>query len=221
MTQLVMARDTDNIIENVYEACARRVEKQAKRNYLGMSEIGSSCEAKLWLKYNGYQGNRIEGRIARVFDMGNSVETRVIADLIEAGYEIDGQQLSFEDFDGKFKGHCDGIIYKVTQKPHILEIKSANAESFKNFQRKGIGCKPAYEAQVHCYMGYAGLTRALFVVENKNNQQLYMERVHFNSEIFQTMREKAWRILHLTTRPIGLDTECFWCDYKNSGYCGN
>jgi hypothetical protein len=67
-------------------------------------------------------------------------------------------------------------------------------------------------------MGYAGLRRALFVVEDKNNQALYMERVHFKPDVFETLRAKAWTILNLTAPPAGRKGGCDWCDHDD-GTC--
>jgi hypothetical protein len=183
------------VIESVLAACARRVNAEPRRGYLGMSSIGNHCARKLWLEWSGVARPGIDGGLARIFANGKAVEERVVEDLIAAGFPVEGRQLEFSDFDGRFLGHCDGIIHGVTKEPHVLEIKSANNDSFKRFEQHGLASVPAYAGQVQCYMGYAGLKRALFVVENKNNQQLYMERVHFDPRVFEALRAKAWMIL--------------------------
>ncbi|MDR0620309.1 MAG: hypothetical protein LBJ61_00275 [Deltaproteobacteria bacterium] len=211
--------DADKIVDRVFEACAKRENSGPKRNYLGMSEIGRECDLRLWRKYNGEPPNvDVEGRTARVFDMGRAIEARVIADLRLAGYKVHSDQLALKDFDDRFQGHIDGIIEGVTSKPHLLEIKSANHESFKDFQANGLACRPVYEAQVQCYMGYSGLKRALFVVENKNSQELYMERVNFDQILFNDLRDKAWFILNAIKAQMGecleSEPECRFCEYR-------
>lgn len=208
----------DHIALEVYEACAARVAAEPRRGYLGMSQIGKPCERALWLDVNGADRAPIEGRVARIFDCGNATETRVIADLRAAGFIIDGEQDGFEDFDGRFRGHCDGVIHGVTKRPHLLEIKSANDASFKNFKKNGLKSKPAYEGQMQCYMGYGGLERGLFVVENKNNQEIHTERVHFDRQRFEELQTKARRILTATEPPAktGDETECRFCDLRLS-----
>ena len=213
-------KDACELVERVYQACADKANAEPPRTYLGMSSIGDPCERKLWLAYQGVPKKPISGQRARIFANGHAVEARVVADLRAAGFEIDGQQLEFVDFDGRFRGHCDGVIHGVTAKPHVLEIKSANDEHFNKFVRHGIENSPAYAAQVQCYMGYAGLKRALFVVENKNNQKLHMERVHFEPARFENLRLKAWRILEAISEPEGKRTPLCgkWCDYET--VCG-
>lgn len=208
----------DRLALEVYEACARRVAAEPRRGYLGMSQIGKPCERALWLDVNGAERVPIEGRVARVFDCGNATETRVIADLRAAGFTIDGEQDGFQDCGGRFCGHRDGVIHSVTKQPHLLEIKSANDASFKNFKKNGLKAKPVYEAQIQCYMGYGGQERGLFVVENKNNQELYTERVCFDRQRFEELKTKAKRILEATEPPAkcGDETECRFCDFRVS-----
>jgi hypothetical protein len=147
--------------------------------------------------------------------MGHSVEARVIADL-RLVYKVDGEQRGFSDFGGRFRGHCDGIIRGVTSRPHVLEIKSANDASFKRFRELGIGARAEYAAQVQCYMGYAGLERALFVVENKNDQSLLVRRVRFDAEAFAALRDKAWGILEAKAPPAADRSDCRWCDHEGA-----
>jgi hypothetical protein len=213
-------KDASELVDRVYQACAARANAEPPRSYLGMSSIGDPCERKLWLAYHGAPRKPITGTKARVFANGHAVEARVVADLKAAGFGVDGQQLEFSDFSGRFRGHCDGVIHGVTAKPHVLEIKSANDENFKKFVRHGVESSPAYAAQVQCYMGYAGLQRTLFVVENKNNQKLYMERVRFEPARFESIRLKAWRILEAGSGPEGARTPLCarWCDYETA--CG-
>lgn len=216
MTSLDSAiSETGWIVSRIYEACSARAGREPRRGYLGMSQIGGECELKIWLDVNEGSPAPLDGRLARIFDNGNAVEERVVADLLEAGYPIDGRQMAFEDFGGRFKGHCDGVIHGITKEPHILEIKSANDSSFKNFKAHGLASKPAYAGQVQCYMGYSGLKRTLFVVENKNSQELYMERVAFHRPAFDALREKAWRILDSPLPPLPRkNSGCWWCDYR-------
>lgn len=206
----------DRVTLEVYEACARRVAAEPRRGYLGMSQIGKPCERALWLDINGAERVPTPGRTARIFDCGHATEARVIADLRAAGFVIDGDQDGFEDFDGRFRGHRDGVIHGVTKQPHLLEIKSANDASFKNFKKNGLKSKPVYEAQMQCYMGYGGQERGLFVVENKNNQEIYTERVYFDRQKFDDLKAKAGRILAAAEAPdkITDETECRFCDFR-------
>ena len=205
------------LVNEMYEAACR--ERGEQRNYLGMSSIGDPCKRKLWLSFMGYDPLPIEGRAAMIFDLGSRVEDAVIHWLEAAGYTIEGQQQDFTAHNGFFRGHCDGIIHGVTQKPHILEIKSANAKKFKAFKEQGIASvSPVYYAQVQCYMGYSGLERAVWVVMCKDNCELYTERVHFNQAHFDALHQRALEILTAREMPEKTEGMCQWCEQR--AWCG-
>lgn len=209
----------DKIANELYESAARSHDNQPRRAYLGMSAIGDSCERKLWLSFRGYTPLPLNGRVLMIFDFGNLIESEIIRHLRLAGYQIEGQQDAFSDHGGWFSGHCDGIIYGVTSRPHILEIKSCNASKFKAFKQYGV--KKTYQIyydQAQCYCGYAGLERALFVIQCKDNSEIYTERVYFDAEVFGALREKAFRIITANDpppQPFVEDSQtCGWCDHR-------
>jgi hypothetical protein len=67
-------------------------------------------------------------------------------------------------------------------------------------------------------MGYSGLERTLFVVQNKNNSEIYTERMYFYKDDFNTLREKAYRIINADSIPERQfnenDQQCRYCNYK-------
>ena len=132
-----MSQDSINIdpVANaMYEAASRALHDEPARSYLGMSGIGHPCARKIWYGFRQYSPMTQAGRVEMIFSLGNAVEQEVLRWLQLAGYKVDGQQTEFSALNGLFGGHCDGIIYGVTQRPHILEIKSASATRFKAFQ---------------------------------------------------------------------------------------
>lgn len=213
----------DRIALEVYEACARRAAAEPRRGYLGMSQIGGLCERALWFQAHGADRDPFDGQTCRRWDCGHATEARVIADLRAAGYTITGEQDGFEDFGGRFKGHRDGVIHGISKShpERLLEIKSANDAAFKTFQRHGLKSKPVYEAQMQCYMGYGHHERGLFMVENKNSQGLYTERVCFDLTTFEALKVKAKRILDAPEPPakIADESECRFCGYTVACAC--
>ena len=202
------------IAAEMYEAACR--ERGEARDYLGMSGIGDPCARKLWLSFRGYDPLPLDGRAAMIFDLGSRVEEAVLHWLEAAGYRIEGQQQDFSAHEGFFRGHCDGIIYGVTERAHILEIKSANDKKFQAFKAKGIAAvSPTYYAQVQCYMGFSGLERALWVVMNKNTCEIYTERCHFSRDDFEALRKKALDIICALDMPAKTEGMCEWCEQRS------
>lgn len=208
----------------MYEAASRFRKEEGERAYLGMSSIGDRCARKIWYAFRGYTPRPTEGRVQMIFSLGSAVEQEVLRWLRLGGYEVDGQQTEFSALNGYFKGHCDGIVHKVTKRPHVLEIKSASASRFKAFKTSGVvAVSTTYAAQLQCYMGYSGLDRGIWVIMNKDTCELYVERAHFIPQAFQTVEAKARDIITANVPPAQAyrkgSWECRQCDY--SEHCWN
>ena len=214
---------TLGIVDKSIEAAGA---KKKPRRYLGASDIGDECSRRIWLKFHGGFTPTFSGRMLRVFDTGHLIERRIVRDLNRAGFKVSGRQLGFKDFKGRFRGHCDGIVEGLPEssKPHILEVKSSNDKNFKDFLKNGMLKNERYSSQIQVYMGYAGLDRGLFILENKDNSQRYQERVKFDRAIFERMREKARLIIESKSPPSGISErpdwwECKFCDLNNDQWC--
>ncbi|MDR3154509.1 MAG: hypothetical protein LBW85_09665 [Deltaproteobacteria bacterium] len=214
----------------VVEACRERREAEPGRRHLGMSSVGHPCARKTWLGMNAPAGSGtgIDGKLARIFDMGLAVEARMLRDL-RLRWKVTDEQAECSDFGGWFRGHADGILRGATPEPMLLEIKSANDAAFRKFRSAGISCRPEYEAQVLLYMHYLGLPRALFAVENKNTQALHFQIVEADPGKAGLLREKALRLLRADTAPPKLKKvivsgreqdagDCWWCEWR-AGMC--
>lgn len=218
----------DHVALNVMEIAAKRAARETRRLYLGMSSIGDPCGRKLWYRFRGFTPLALEGRMKRLFELGDLVEEKLIRDLREAGYTVrdrdpeTGRQYAFSDFGGLFRGHSDGEIegLEASRRVHVLECKSANKNKFQSFRKVGVRrTYPVYYAQVQCYMGYSGLERALVVVDCKDSSDLYTERISFNREDFDSIRNRAMNILkanEIPDRAFDKPTisNCHWCEMR-------
>lgn len=213
----------DPIAIELMEAARASRSNEGKRHYLGMSSIGDPCRRKLWFRFRGVHGREFDGKTIMIFRFGDRIEEEIMHWVklwfSKTKYnKISGQQLEFSAHHGFFRGHCDGVVGGITSKKHILEIKSCNDKSFKAFKRYGVKEKsPTYFGQVQCYMGYAGLERAIFVIQNKNNCDIYTERIYFDENHFSELDQKAFEIITSLFPPDPEHDEksdvCKWCDF--------
>lgn len=182
---------------------------ESRRDYVGASQVGDDCLRRAQLQYK--QGSVVEGRMARIFDSGHHLEEAIIKWMVSSGFEISDRQLSFELLDGKFKGHCDGIITKAPKefeidKPCILEIKTANSTRFKSFKRYGVvltSRQYAIQASLYQY----GMTKenldlinneVFFLFYNKDTSELHYEKLAFNYDLALEGIENAKKIIEST-----------------------
>lgn len=200
----------------MYEAAAAH-ERGPARHYLGMSSIGKPCARALWYGFRGYTPSAIDGRAKMIFALGDAVEEEVVKWLTLAGYTVTDRQRAFTALNGFFRGHWDGCIEGITKRPHVLEIKSANAKRFAAFKSQGVrAVSPAYYCQVQCYMAYSGFERALFVVMCKDTCELYTERVYFNKPDFQAIEARARQVI-CCNDVFNLEADnraCEWCSFR-------
>lgn len=209
-----------NLVDSYLE---KKANEKESRDYLGGSIIGKECSRALW--YDFYSPKKItHPRVNRIFDLGNLIEDYVISLLKGAGltvYESDENGEQFGFVDGHIAGHIDGVVTGLPEssKPHLLEIKSANSKRFKEFQDKGYKSNKTYWTQVQVYMFKMGLERALVAVMNKDNCELYFERIELDKKFAERQLLRAKEIVKLKEEPVRPYSKptfykCKFCDHR-------
>ena len=205
-----MKMPTLGILNKVDESILSTIKDKKQRDYLGCSSLGDECERKIWYGYR--QRKPVDNpRVQRIFDMGNVIEDYLISLLKKVdGISIfekddDGNQYGVEFLNGRVKGHIDGVIVGLpeSKEPHLLEIKSMKNSVFNQYKKKGLKANSdTYHGQMQLYMGGLNLSNGLFIAMNKDNQELYVERVKFCEFEFKVLKAKAESILNSNTPPI-------------------
>jgi hypothetical protein len=239
MTLDFNSRDTlgERLVSLIDAACAQK--EGAPRNYLGASSIGEPCARRLQYAFEGAatdEGSGFSARTLRIFHRGHKGEEWMAEWLRQAGFDLkterrDGSQFGFDDCDGRFKGHIDGVIIGGPDGfgfPALWENKVLGAKGFGQLQKHGIAkAYPAYAAQVATYQAYMQLAEnpAIFTALNADTMEIHAELVPFNEGLAQECADKAARILsahdHGETLPRVTDDPdsfaCRFCPYK--GVC--
>lgn len=157
----------------------------------------------------------------RVFERGNLEEARVIAELLSIGVTVSREQERVRLADGWLRGKIDGVVEGLPEspQPHVLEIKTASQKNFNPISKKGVQlARPDHYKQCQLYMKGLGLEWALYVCVNKNTEQLYMERVAFDSStVDETIKEAVDIVSRETPPPKAGKSEkfylCSFCDH--------
>lgn len=233
MTELPLAEaPTVAAIYAALEATARAED----RLYLGMSGFGSDCDRALFYAFRKVDPPEShDGRRLRLFETGHLEEDRLIDNLRAAGLFVDavdpktGRQWAVSSLGGHLRGHQDGQVERVPEAPktrHVLECKTHNDKSFRALRKDGVAVsKPGHYRQMQLYMHHAGLTRALYVAVNKNDDELYAERVRYDGAAALQLVMRAERVITADTAPPRLFPSadapgayaCGWCPSR--GIC--
>lgn len=218
-----------DIASLIFAAYEKAAEKEAPRTYLGMSQIGDPCERKLWYYFRHVKRISFPGRTLCLFERGQNEESPITKKLRSIGItvidrdEATGEQFGFIGYKGHAKGHMDAVLHGVPAAPktyHVGEYKTHGDKSFQDLIKNGVAkSKPVHEAQMQEYMGHSGMDRALYVAVNKNDDDIYAERLHFDKARFDELEAKTARIIDASEPPQRMKEdstwfECRWCDYR-------
>lgn len=218
LTEILNQNSVVSVINNWYE------DNYQPRTTLGLSEIGHQCHRYLWYIHNGYTKGKSSGQKLRLFEFGKSIESLVIKDLINAGYQVHSQQeeIFFELNGIKLYGHIDGKIEGLSEskQTHVLEIKSCNDKAFKSLLkiRSYEQWQPKYKGQIQVYMLGCELKRALTIVYNKNTSEMYSERIRLDKEYAVNLLSDVFQAIGRKESPLRLCPkaewyEAKWCDF--------
>lgn len=150
----------------------------------------------------------------------------LVDDLESIGVTVTGQQDRIRLAGGHIRGKCDGKAIGVPEAPkteHLCEFKSSNDAGFKQIQKHGCkAAKPLHYGQVQIGMHAFGLTRALYLVVNKNDDSRYAERIEYDPTYCLRQIARVERLLGLNEPPsrISDDPEFFGCRFcKHHAVC--
>ena len=200
------------------------------RPHLGASLIGTDCERALWYGFRWASKIHFDGRLLRLFDRGHSEEPRFIRDLKAIGitvYDRDpetGKQFNFSEHGGHFAGSSDGIAL-IDDMPTVLEFKTSADKPFQDMVKKGVmESKPLHYAQMQVYMAWHGYSQALYMMVNKNDDNIYEEIIQADPKAYNLLAQKAERVISAQVPPTRISAspsafECKWCDHF--GTCHN
>lgn len=201
-----------------------------QRWYLGASVLGRECERALFYDFRwAHEPEKFEGRMLRLFATGDVEEERIIADLRAIGCDVrdidatTGEQWAIRFANGHGGGHADGIVSGIPgaeKTDHLLEVKTHNDKSFKALKKDGgvEKAKPQHFAQMQTYMHGLGLSRALYVAVNKNDDEIHAERVKYDAAAALRLMARADRVTTTHDAPPKLhedpDAKMAWaCRY--------
>jgi hypothetical protein len=217
---------TAPIVKAIYERYEDN-RRTAHRPHLGGSQIGNSCSRALWYQFRWAYAEQHEGRILRLFETGEREELRVIQNLRAAGCTVwdrdpgTGQQFRYTAVGGHFALSLDGVVEGLPEssQPHTLEVKTMSEKYFKVLCNLGVTvAKPVYYAQCQIGMHLSGLDRCLFIVVNKNTDEIYAERLKVDHAFAEELIEKAGKIIFAERPPLGISNDPAWFECKFCPY---
>ena len=198
---------------NYHIDMATQEEPREKRDYIGASIIGGSCERQV--QYHAMHAERNPGkgfppRVLRCFERGHWLEAYAVKLIRKAGFvllDIDpttGKQWEFKTLGDRVAGHCDGIITwwrgqgeSPIPLPALWECKCLNHKSTAKALKDKIRVShPKYFYQVQLYMGEFKLSQCLFSICDADTMEFHHELVQFEPAVHASMLARGQRLIN-------------------------
>jgi hypothetical protein len=208
----------DPIVEAIDAYHAETID--APRQHLGASIIGHECDRWLWLSFRWAVREKFEGRIRRLFRRGQHEEAWVVSDLRNADLTVTEclQQQKHHTLAPHIVCTPDGIVsnmHEAPKKRHSLEIKTHSAKSFASLVKDGVEkSKPMHYAQMQMEMLAQDTDRALYVAVNKDNDDIYTERVKQDRKAADAILARGQRIVFSNSMPEPISADPSWYQCK-------
>lgn len=220
------------------------------RPYLGMSSVGGPCDRENWADFRWITKKNDPSWLQDAAECGHIAEDEMIKDLklipeitlITEGHSSDNKdnsanQISFEDINGHFKGHADGMILGILEAPktwHVWEHKDKSIrkkggkDMFNELEALKLKLDEKqvlkewdmkFYVQGHMYMHYSGTKRHYMTVSRGVKRQYISIRTNYSKTIAVEYIEKANRVIKSNTPPPRRynDTH-YYCKYFCSHY---
>lgn len=202
---------TATAIDDAYVKAARDGDSMG----VSMSQVIEPCDRKLWYAFHWAAPLEAPtGKRQRIFETGNLYERRLLDMLRMIGcqvVEVDettGKQFRVELADGHVRGKMDGIATGLPEAPvtpHVVECKSANDKAFKAIVKGPIrDTKPEHYAQLQLYLHATGERRGLYMVANKNTDEIHCERVEYDPAFCLAILARIERVVGAERPPARL-----------------
>lgn len=215
---------SDEIRKNIDNYCQTEYD-DGFRTHLGASLIGHNCKAFLWFTFRWVYHYKFSGRMQRLFNTGHKEEARIIEWLQGAGYNVsfqdeNGKQFKISNVEGHFGGSIDGIVNIPALGNCLLECKTNKdgADYEILFENNLQIAKPKHWSQTCTYGSQLGLTHAIYINKNKNNDDLYIEPVELNWKHGEENINKAREIIYSEVVPAKLSTTAAYWECKNCNF---
>ena len=147
-------------------------------------------------------------------------------------WSFNGEDLHADKVMRYYRGSSDGKVsgiekwFPAAVGEGGLECKTSNDAGFKQLEKKGVLTgKPQHYKQMQCYMHGLGLPWCLYVVVNKNTDDIYTELVQYKKEVGDFYVDRAHNIITAAQPPKRITADpswfvCKFCDYRENCHHG-
>ena len=203
-------------------------DRDSRPSGIGGSTIGTDCDAFLAFTLRGFPQNPIDGRVSRIFALGQKIEDIAVADLRRTmrqlrGWEFlprdpeTGQQFFVSMYGGHLRTWADGMfVERATGTKVLFECKSMNSKNFAKLQKDGVAStQPKYFAQMQFMMHAMKIGYCVFWTYCKDDSRLYSELVQYDEFYAESLMARVELAMKGLGRRKATDPSSFACRFCN------
>jgi hypothetical protein len=220
-------------IQKRIDAYCVKIYSEGPRNHLGASIIGNECHRYIWYHYRWVYNKVFSGKQYRLFNRGHREEAKFLEYLRGIGFNVtdvleNGKQQRLSAVMGHFGGSLDGTAFlppdlNVNEKL-LCEFKTKkHGADFNNIVKNGVKFEePVHYDQMCVYGRFYDIQYAIYIVVNKNNDDMHIEIVKLDHALADRKIELAEKIIRSRQAPNRVASSknylaCKMCDM--SGVC--
>lgn len=209
-----------SITKDIDDWCVKTFD-DGHRNHLGASLIGDDCLRKLFYGFRWVKREKHSGRMLRLFQTGHREEARYLEYLVGIGFSISSTQERISDCNGHFGGSNDGeAVYNGVT--FLLEFKTnGTGRGYNEVSELGVRrAKPKHWAQMCTYGFKRGIKYALYMIKNKNDDDLTIQILELDWQLGEEMIRKASFVIESETAPPRISGNPAFFDCKFCNFAG-
>lgn len=187
--------------------------------------LATSCERQGWYAFRwAHEPKRFPGSIIRANLARQQNMDELASCLTDAGatvQRVDPQTFMTMDVvaaDGHYRQKIAGTVQGLIEAPktvHLLYADQQPAKAFAQIVKHGLAIgKPDRVPALQVGMHHLGLTRAFYLVRNKDTDELHSERVEYDAAHALTLLAKAERIRDADAPPERISADANWWECK-------
>lgn len=197
--------------------------ERMQRHFAEMGILRGCWRSKLSGKVHGREEKIGIFRPASLEEIGEDHllkdgDTRSMHDLFE--YE----EITLENKEYNFKGHCDGIIELERGNPDsrfVIDFKTCRTEKYEFLSTRSRKPDSEYITQISIYMWLSGVHRGIIFYEDKNNHDILEFHVNYSENRISQIKKTAKKLLkYIEKNQIAPVSDHYHKKKKPCCYCG-
>lgn len=156
-------------------------QKHREQNHFYITDVGK-CPRAVFFKFKNVPREKMDARILRIFEKGESMHMNIINTLIRMGLVVASEiNIPSQEI---ISGRADAII-SLNGELYVLDIKSINSMIFRTLEEP----KPENFQQVQLYLHFFNIKKGILLYVDKDQQNMKEFVFDYDKQLNQSLLE--------------------------------